>query len=126
MTVTDPTSNDDPIFHLALPDDWAAAFGVGEYTMSTRGVTLEQEGFIHCSTRDQMQDAANRFYSDVDQLVVLTIDPLLVPSPIVLEPPAPGMDVLFPHIYGPLPIVAVNLASPWVRRPDSEWSIDDA
>ncbi len=126
MTVNEPTSTDDPIFHLALPDDWAAAFAVGEYTMSTRGVTFEQEGFIHCSTRAQMEDTANRFYGDLDQLVVLTIDPLLVPSSIVLEPPAPGVDVLFPHIYGPLPIVAVNLASPWVRRPDSEWSIDDA
>jgi glutathione S-transferase len=126
VTVTEPASTDDPIFHLALPDDWAAAFGAGEYAMSTRGVTLEQEGFIHCSTREQMQDTANRFYGDLDQLVVLTIDPLLVPSPIVLEPPSPGTDVLFPHIYGPLPIAAVNLASPWVRRPDSEWSIDDA
>ncbi len=126
MTVTEPAATDDPIFHLAVPDDWAAAFAAGEYTMSTRGVTLDEEGFIHCSTREQMQDTANRFYGDLDQLVVLTIDPLLVPSPIVLEPPAPGMDVLFPHIYGPLPIAAVNLASSWVRRPNSQWSIDDA
>ncbi len=94
--------------------------------MSTRGVTLEQEGFIHCSTREQMQDTANRFYGDLDQLVVLTIDALLVPSPIVFEPPAPDMDVLFPHIYGPLPIAAVNIASPWTRSPGSDWSLDNA
>ncbi len=127
MTVTDSNAanrNDDPLFHLAVPDDWAAAFAAGEYTMSTRGVTLEQEGFIHCSTRDQMQDTANRFYGDLDQLVVLTIDPLLVPSPIVFEPPAPDVDTLFPHIYGPIPIAAVNLASPWTRHPDGEWSRD--
>jgi glutathione S-transferase len=123
--VNDTTPGDGPIFHLALPDDWVAAFAVGEYTMSTRGITLEQEGFIHCSTRDQMQDTANRFYGDLDHLVVLTIDPLLVPAPIVLEPPAPGMDVLFPHIYGPLPIAAVNLASPWTRLPDREWLLDN-
>jgi len=122
----EPGADDQPIFHLAVPDDWAVAFTVGEYTMSTRGVTLEQEGFIHCSTREQVQDTANRFYADLDQLVVLTIDPQLVPSPIVFEPPAPDIDVLFPHIYGALPIAAVNLASPWVRRPGREWSIDDA
>jgi glutathione S-transferase len=116
--------SDDPIFHLALPDDWAAAFANGEYRMSTRGVTLEQEGFIHCSTREQMEATANRFYGDVEHLVVLTIDPRLVPSPIVFEPPAPGMDVLFPHIYGPLPIAAVNAATPWTRRPGSDWAID--
>ena len=70
-----PDVTDDPIHHLALPDDWAAAFATGEYRMSTRGVTLEEEGFIHCSTRDQVEATANRFYGDVAQLVVLTIDP---------------------------------------------------
>jgi uncharacterized protein (DUF952 family) len=34
------------------------------------------------------------------------------------------MDVLFPHIYGPLPIAAVNVATPWTRRPGSDWAID--
>ncbi len=118
------TVSDDPIFHLALPDDWAAAFTTGEYTMSTRGVTLEQEGFIHCSTRDQLVGTANLFYGDVEQLVVLRIDPRLVPSRIVFEPPAPGADAVFPHIYGPLPVTAVDVATPWVRPPGREWSAE--
>ena len=122
MTVHDPaTIDDDPIFHLAVPDDWATAFTTGEYRMSTRGVTLEQEGFIHCSTRAQMQDTANRFYGDLDQLVVLTVDPQLVPSPIRWEPPAPDVETLFPHIYGPLPIAAVTLATHW-HRTGPTWS----
>jgi glutathione S-transferase len=116
---------DDPIFHLALPDDWAAAFGDGEYRMSTRGLTLEQEGFIHCSTHVQMEDTANRFYGDLEQLVVLTIIPRLVPSPIVFEPPAPGIDTLFPHVYGPIPISAVVSAETWVRPAGRSWSLDD-
>lgn len=125
MTVNDPAAaHDDPIFHLAVPDDWAAAFTTGDYRMSTRGVTLEQEGFIHCSTRAQMQDTANRFYGDLDQLIVLTIDTRLVFSEIRWEPPAPGVDTLFPHIYGPLPIAAVNLATHWRRSDDAAWSID--
>lgn len=123
VTETEPTSADDPIFHLALPEDWAAAFADGEYTMSTRGVTLEEEGFIHCSTSEQIEATANRFYGDLDQLVVLTIDPTLVTSSIIFEPPAPGMDVLFPHIYGPLPVAAVNLAAAWTRLPAEPWSI---
>jgi glutathione S-transferase len=122
--MTEPAAGaDEPIFHLAVPDDWAAAFATGEYRMSTRGVTLEQEGFIHCSTRAQLQDTSNRFYGDLDQLVVLTIDPRLVPSPIRWEPPAPGVDTLFPHIYGPLPIAAVNVATHW-RRTGSSWTTD--
>ena len=125
MTVTTSNTSDEPIFHMALPDDWAAAFTTGEYRMSTRGVTLEQEGFIHCSTRAQVQDTANRFYGDLDQLVVLTIDPQVVPSTIRWEPPAPGVDTLFPHIYGPLPIAAVNVATAWFRRPDGAWMLDE-
>jgi uncharacterized protein (DUF952 family) len=126
VTMHEPAvgADDEPIFHLALPDDWASAFSSGEYRMSTRGVTLEDEGFIHCSTRAQMEATANRFYGDLEQLVVLTIDPRLVPSPIVFEPPAPGMDALFPHIYGPLPIAAVNVATAWIRRPEGAWKLD--
>ncbi len=115
--------DDDPIFHLALVDDWAAAFTDGLYLISTRGMTLDEVGFIHCSTRDQLEDTANRFYGDVDQLVVLTIDPALVPSPIVREPPAPDVDMLFPHIYGPLPVAAVDRAAVWLRVPGTTWTL---
>ncbi|NND76333.1 MAG: DUF952 domain-containing protein [Ilumatobacter sp.] len=107
--------HDDPIFHLALPEDWAGAFESGEYRMSTRGMTLDEVGFIHCSTRAQVEATANAFYADVDELVLLTIDPLLVPSEIRWEPPVPDVDVLFPHVYGPLPVAAVNTAKFWTR-----------
>ncbi|MEM9042862.1 MAG: DUF952 domain-containing protein [Actinomycetota bacterium] len=119
---------DEPIFHLALPDDWAAAFDLGEYRMSTRGRTLDDEGFIHASTRLQVEATANRFYADLDQLVLLTIDPLAVPHEIRWEPPAPDLDELFPHIYGPLPIAAVVAATYWLRSIDGagpSWSLDD-
>lgn len=113
---------DRPIFHMALPDDWAAAFRTGEYTMSTRGRTLAEEGFIHASTREQTEATANRFYADVEQLVLLTIDPLRVPHEIRWEPPAPGVDELFPHIYGPLPIHAVVRSDFWTR--DERWILE--
>jgi uncharacterized protein (DUF952 family) len=35
------------IYHIALAADWTQARGVGEYTTSTRGVTLAQQGYIH-------------------------------------------------------------------------------
>lgn len=118
-------SADEPIYHLALPDEWADAFATGEYRRSTRGMTLDDVGFIHCSTREQIEDTANRFYGDLDQLVVLTIDPALVPSPIVHERPEAGLDVLFPHIYGPLPVSAVHHAAAWMRSSASPgtWSL---
>jgi glutathione S-transferase len=126
VTVTVAPAVQQPIFHLALPEDWADAFATGEYRRSTRGMSLDDVGFIHCSTREQIEATAGRFYGDLDQLVVLTIDPTLVPSPIVFEPPAPEADVLFPHIYGPLPIAAVRHATFWSRTSGRPWELQQA
>ncbi len=74
-----------------------------------------------------MEATANRFYADVDQFVLLTIDAVKVPSKIIWEPPTPGSDELFPHIYGPLPIGAVVAATFWLRTIDESgagWSLD--
>lgn len=116
MTEIAAGSGDDPIFHLALPEDWQGAFETGEYRWSTRGQTLDAVGFIHCSTAVQIEAAANRFYGDLSHLVLLTIDPVAVNSEVLWEPPAPGVDELFPHIYGPLPIAAVNMTTMWTRK----------
>jgi uncharacterized protein (DUF952 family) len=42
------------IFHIASRADWTAAKADGEYRISTLGRTLEDEGFIHCSTLAQV------------------------------------------------------------------------
>jgi len=97
------------LFHIALVDDWAAAQRAGEITDSTRHVGLAEEGYIHCSFADQVAGAAARFYGDLDAVVVLRIDPALVPSPIVVEDLV-GSGVEFPHVYGPIPVAAVRQA----------------
>ena len=120
--------DDQPIHHIALPDDWADAFRTGEYTTSTRGAGLDEVGFVHASTRAQVEDTANRFYSDLDRLVLLTIDPRQVPSEIRWEPPSEDSTELFPHVYGPIPIAAVVTATYWLRSIDENgagWSLDD-
>jgi uncharacterized protein (DUF952 family) len=95
------------IFHLADRRIWedTRASG-GPYTMSTRDLTLEQEGFIHCSADlDQVGAVLNRFYADIkDQLVLLVIDPARLEDELKYEPAG---DELFPHLYGPLPLDAV-------------------
>jgi uncharacterized protein (DUF952 family) len=104
------------IYHLATGSDWDTAQQRGEYTTSTRGVTLEQEGFIHASRRDQWEGVRERYYADADEpLVLLEIDTDLLDAPWVEEPPAPGVDETFPHIYGPLNPVAVVSVTPVVH-----------
>ena len=112
------------VFHVALPDDWVTAQRCGEYTMSTRGRTLAEEGFIHCSFPDQVEGIANRYYADVDELVVLTLDPSLLGSEIVVEEPFPGAPQRYPHVYAPIPVSAVVDATAWYRPIGEPWVRD--
>lgn len=96
------------LFHLAMPQDWRAAQARGGfYEMSTRGLTLEAAGFIHLSYRHQVPVVAERFYADVPDLLVLTIDPALLVDEVRQENLEGGTE-LFPHLYGPLPLHAVT------------------
>ena len=61
------------IYHIAAAADWARAVREGQYTMSTRGLTLAEQGFIHASTAAQVALVARAFYRDVPDLLLLTI-----------------------------------------------------
>ncbi|GAB3764438.1 glutathione S-transferase [Nocardioides ginsengisegetis] len=96
------------IYHVATLADWEAAQTSGAYTTSTRGVTLEQEGYIHASREDQWRGVYERYYADVTEpLVLLVVDTDLLSSPVVEEVPAPGMTETYPHVYGPIDPAAV-------------------
>ena len=94
------------LYHIALRGDWEAAETQGDYTISTRGRTLADEGFIHCSFAEQVDATAAHFSSDVDDAVVLRIDPDRLSSRVVVED-LDGSGERFPHVYGPIPVDAV-------------------
>lgn len=101
----------EPIVHITSRQDWQLAKAQGIY----RSDSLETEGFIHCSTLDQVIPVANAFYRGRADLVLLCIDVEQVRSPIKVEPPIqPGTsqpDIhsndCYPHIYGSLNLDAV-------------------
>ncbi|HEX2804566.1 MAG TPA: DUF952 domain-containing protein [Kineosporiaceae bacterium] len=110
------------LYHLALATDWDAARAAGEYRISTLGVTLEQEGFIHTSRSDQLHATAERFYRGVEaQLVLLQIDESLLSSPWRVDP-IPGAADGFPHVYGPINVSAVTRAEPVTALPGGGWA----
>ena len=86
-------------------EDWARFEAAGLSVQSTRDRTLAEEGFIHCSYTDQVEGTLARFYGDLDDVVVLTIDPDRLDADVIAEPAEDG--TLFPHVYGPLTIGAV-------------------
>jgi uncharacterized protein (DUF952 family) len=91
------------IYHICSRQEWDLAQVQGEY----RADSLETEGFIHCSTREQVLFVANRRFRAVSGLVLLAIDSGVVPSQIRYEN-LEGGSRLFPHIYGPIPVSAVR------------------
>jgi uncharacterized protein (DUF952 family) len=84
------------ILHLTPRARWEQAVADGEY----RGDTLATEGFIHCSTPEQLSWVAETFYKAQAGLVVLRIDPEKLTPPLRWESP-PGSEERFPHVYGP-------------------------
>ena len=91
----------DPIHHLAEARNWQQAQQAGEYRQSTLGRTLEDEGFIHCSTPQQVAGVLGRYYAAHDgDLVLLTIDPDRLAAPLRWDVanPATGEQLSLIHI----------------------------
>jgi uncharacterized protein (DUF952 family) len=99
------------LYHLALAPEWERARHAGSYDRSTIDRSLAEEGFIHCSFAEQVQATADRFYRGRDDVVLLRIDPHRLDAPI-REEVAPGTGQAFPHVYGPIDVVAVVAADP--------------
>ncbi|WP_054955330.1 DUF952 domain-containing protein [Paenibacillus dakarensis] len=74
----------------------------GVYTPSS----LEKEGFIHCSTPEQLLGVANSLYKGETGLMLMLIDENKVEADIVYED-LYDTGKLFPHIYGPINFDAV-------------------
>jgi uncharacterized protein (DUF952 family) len=91
----------DLILHITQPEAWAQAHPDGFY----RGDTLATEGFIHCSTPQQVVRTANTLFVGQPDLILLCIQPNLVKAEIRYESVEGGEQ--FPHIYGPLNVDAV-------------------
>ncbi len=104
------------LYHLALAEEWRQARAEGVYRRSTRGLSLEQVGFLHASHAHQIAATYARFYADAGPVRLLTIDPALLAEAglVVREEPAPDSGERFPHLYGgPLPCGAVVGVEPY-------------
>ncbi|MEU6088013.1 DUF952 domain-containing protein [Streptomyces sp. NPDC047085] len=103
------------IVHVTERSLWEEARERGTYEVSTRGRTLQEEGFIHFSTREQLPHIGALLYGDYagpDELVVLVVDPARLDVPLKYEAMKPGGEE-FPHVYGPVPVDAVVDVEPW-------------
>jgi uncharacterized protein (DUF952 family) len=93
------------LMHLCPFDEWSSAKTMGQL----RPESLASAGFIHLSTPEQVHLPASRLYRGRSDLVLLHIDPARLDAPIRWESGAATDpdSMLFPHLYGPLPVSAV-------------------
>jgi uncharacterized protein (DUF952 family) len=90
------------ILIITTPEKWDRAVVEGQY----RRDDLDADGFIHAARPEQLSWVAETFYKGRMGLIVLRIDSEMLTSSLKWECP-PGMDEVFPHLYGPLNMDAV-------------------
>lgn len=88
-------NRDDIIFHLVNEEDWRNRRSGGAY----RTPSLDEEGFIHCSSGHQVKKTANRLFRGERKLLLLVIDvSSLAPEIRYVE----SEGELWPHVHGPI------------------------
>ena len=65
----------------------------------------EADGYIHMSTADQLRETLRLYFAGQSGLVLFSVEPARFGEAIKWEPSRGG--VLFPHLYGELPLDAV-------------------
>ncbi len=90
------------IYHITTAAAWEKAQLEGAYIADSLAI----EGFIHCSTKEQVPGVLDRYYKGQSNLVKLSIDKSKVSSPLIFEL-AGSINEVFPHIHGPIDLVSV-------------------
>ena len=105
------------LLHITARATWEDALANGRY----EGDTLATEGFIHCSTPEQVVRVADARFRGRKGLVLLAMDSEKVQPEIRYEPAEQGE--LFPHIYGPLDADAVVKVVAFEPGPDGSFTL---
>lgn len=82
------------IYHIVKPEVWKNFKDEDFYEAES----LQTEGFIHCSYREQLEKVLQRYYSDAEKILILEIETENLTSKLVEEPST--NDEIYPHIYG--------------------------
>ena len=84
------------IYHIVPAADWARQLSQIYYEASS----LQTEGFIHLSQKEQVKGTLSRYYQNVPSLLLLHVDVDKLRYELKYE--VATNNELFPHLYGPL------------------------
>lgn len=89
------------IYKICGAAEWTEACRTGTFAGSD---VDRRDGFIHFSTAGQVADTAAKYFSGLDDLVLVMVDADQLGHRLKWEPARGG--ALFPHLYGPLDTAA--------------------
>ena len=90
------------IFKIIDKDDWQKAKQIGTYGGSKKDI---EDGYIHFSEEDQVEETLRRHYPKKDNLLLLKVNAFKLEH-LLWEQASNG--ALYPHLYSPLDIANVE------------------
>ena len=84
------------IYKIIDKDEWKKIKVIGTYSGSTKDL---EDGFIHFSAEDQLEDTLKKYYINQKNLKILKVDTLKLEN-LLWEQASDGN--MFPHLYSAL------------------------
>lgn len=110
----------DTIYRIAAPDALAAAATAGAYEGEAHD---KADGFIHCSTREQLAGTLMTHYPEARRLAVAEIDAAALGDTLKWEKSRGGES--FPHVYGVIAWDTVHAVHLIRRGDEDEWRLPE-
>jgi len=106
--MTEPTGTQTPrlVYRLCHANDWRSA---GQAGVFSGDAVDERDGFIHLSAANQVEETARLHYAGIRPLVLLSVDARRIAGDLRWEASRGG--ILFPHLYGSIPLEAILAAN---------------
>ena len=104
------------IYHLIRQDEWHGFLEADVYEPQS----LQTEGFIHFSTREQVLATAGRFFAEESELVAIEIPEKRLKPHLRYEPTPDGED--FPHLYAALELDLIEEVRLLVKDQSGNWT----
>jgi uncharacterized protein (DUF952 family) len=108
------------IYKICPEPLWRQAEAVGIFS----GAPVDRhDGYIHFSTANQVRETAAKHFSGQDDLLLIAVDEGEL-GPALRYETSRGGD-LFPHLYAPLPVDAVQWVRPLPLSPNGQHVFPD-
>jgi uncharacterized protein (DUF952 family) len=106
------------IYHITESALWQRALALGFYVHPS----LKEEGFIHCSKENQLGEVGDEHFADAKEVLVLHIVERRIKDKVKYEE-VDGEE--YPHIYGKIPIDAIEDITIVERGDDGAFKWED-